>query len=156
MLETPKPNTWDGNSPKNVIAMVANVAAFGLCGSSQKSRHWGEEQFKIVWEGKHHTSPPLGLHQDTPEWAIISCKSGENGVILTLSRLNLTPDYIFPKDTNPREKVRTWHSTIHCKIPDHLKQQKGYLCNCVQFWKEIFPKGRRCTTCVCQKKRKVG
>lgn len=39
VLSTPKPNTSYGNStlppPKKVIAMVANVAAFGLRGSSQ-------------------------------------------------------------------------------------------------------------------------
>lgn len=38
VLNTPKPNTWGGTPPtppqKKVIAMVANVAAFGLRGSS--------------------------------------------------------------------------------------------------------------------------
>lgn len=73
--------------------MVANVAAFGPRGSSQNV---GTEvkSSKRVWKVNatrrlHRLYTRTGL-----EWAVTICKPGENGGILTLSRLDLTLNFI--------------------------------------------------------------
>lgn len=77
-----------------------------VCVAPLKRRHWGEEQFKRVRKVNIASS-------------IAVCKSGENGVILTLPPAP-TANPIFPKDTNLMgEKNIKKHGTrpFNCKIP---------------------------------------
>lgn len=81
-------------TPEKVIAMVANVAAFGLCGSSQNVGT--EVKSSSKESGKVNTTLRLRWFytRTGQERAANVCKSGENGEILTLSRLDLTHIYI--------------------------------------------------------------
>lgn len=96
---------------KKVIAMVANVAAFGLCGSSQNVGTEVKSSLKEVWEGKRRPSSVLVLHQNRMGGRPSSYVSGENVGILNLSRPEPTLNYGSLKTLTSWEKWKTWHST---------------------------------------------
>lgn len=105
---------------KKVIAMVANVAAFG-CVAPLICRHWGEEQLKIAWEGKRHTKSPLVLAREARSSLYVN--QGEWCDFNTVQTRSDTILYSLKTLTSQKNKK---HGTrpIYCKIPDHLKQQQ--------------------------------
>lgn len=123
---------------KNVIAVVANVAAFDLCGSS-KCRHWGEEQLKRVWEGKRHPSA-----SSSSPWIqrvmwffffflVQTCQDTKQCSLKTLTPWK-------------RKKKNMAQDPL-------LEQQMGNLCKCVQFWGQMNPPRGEAAPLMCANKR---